>query len=191
MDSRNNPFTSKISQLCHRPNGRTLQTSLNYESSASFFCCLCHQRSQPDFVSKGKKELMPFIFPSGSVPRWRFPATFQLHYRDLCRDYDKNTCFLQFQSDQGHFSPFFFPPFFAITYQSSTWQADLPLFKQLTSLAARKALDLNLATTTTCVFHHLPTHHVHETSCPSRTRHDDFLSLYWNCWMFSQVWLRL
>lgn len=150
MDSGNNPFTSEISQLCHHLNGRTLQTSLNYESSVSFFCCLRHQRSQPDFVSKGKKELMPFIFPSGSVPRWRFPATFQLHYRDLCWDYDKNTCFLQFQSDQGHFSRYFF--FFAITYQSSTWQADLPLFKQLTSLAARKALDLNLASPRRHVF---------------------------------------
>lgn len=86
---------------------------------------------------------MPFIFVSGSIPHWRFPATFQVHYRDLCWDYDKNTCFLQFQSDQGHFGLYFFP--FAITYQSSALLNDLPLFKQLTSLSAKTALDLNLA----------------------------------------------
>lgn len=192
MDSRNNPFTSKISQLCHRPNGRTLQTSLNYESSVSFFCCRRHQRSQPNFVSKGKKELMPFIFPSGSVPRWRFPATFQLHYRDLCRDYDKNTCFLQFQSDQGHFSPFSFL-FFLCHHLSKLNMTGWSAFVQTADITCcQKSSGSKLSkSTTTCVFHHLPTHHVHETSCPSRTRHDDFLNLYWNCWMFSQVWLRL
>lgn len=35
--------------------------------------------------------------------------------------------------------------FLAITYQSSTQLNDLPLFKQLTSLAAKRALDLYLA----------------------------------------------
>lgn len=86
---------------------RTVPTFLNSNGSSVSFS-LCHQRSQPDSASKWKKKRMPFIFPSGSGPHWRFPATFQLHYRDLCRDYDKNTCFLQFQSDQGHFSLYFF-----------------------------------------------------------------------------------
>lgn len=83
---------------------------------------------------KQNKNNMPLFFPSCSVPQWRFPATFQVHYRALHWDYDKNTFFLPFWSDQGHFSLLFS---FAISYQSSTWLNNLPLFKQLTSLAAK------------------------------------------------------
>lgn len=101
---------------------------------------ICHLRLLPDFDSKWKnkkqkKKARPFISPSSSIPHWRFPATFQAHYRDLRWDYDKNTCFLPFWSDQGHFSLSFF---FAISYQSSTHLNDLPLFKQLTSLASKE-----------------------------------------------------
>lgn len=113
-------------------------------TTVSFSDCFCHQKSLSDFLVKINiyiyifiKKCSPFISPSSSTRRWRFPATFQVHYRDLCWDYDKNTCFLPFWSDQGHFSlSFFF--FSAISYQSCTQLNDLPLFKQLTSLAAKE-----------------------------------------------------
>lgn len=96
----------------------------------------CHQRSLPDFVSRWRrKKTKPGLLslPPAQFLSDVFPATFQVHYRDLCWDYDKNTCFLPFWSDQGHFSPSFFC---AISYQSCTQLNNLPLFKQLTSLAA-------------------------------------------------------
>lgn len=60
--------------------------------------------------------------------------------------------------------------FFAITYQSSTWQAELPLFKQLTSLAARKALDLNLASPRRHVFF-ITFQHIMYTRHPVHLQH--------------------
>lgn len=108
------------------------------------------------------KERTPFIFGSGSVRRWRFPATFQLHYRDLCRDYDKNTCFLQFQSDQGHFSLDFFPLRHHLSKLNATgWSA----FVQTADITrCQKSSGSKLSkSTSTCVFYHLPTHHVRES----------------------------
>lgn len=145
----------------------------------SFFYSFRHQRSQGDFVSKGKNRCL------SSFPRAEFCADVsQLHSNFITETFAeimiKTLASCNFKVIRDILAWIFFP--FAITYQSSTWLADLPLFKQLTSLAARKALDLNLASPRRHVF--FITFQPVVYASQSRTRHDDFLSLYWNSWMF-------
>lgn len=85
---------------------------------------------------------MPFIFSSGSISEWRFPATFQVHYRDFCWDYDKNTCFLPFWCDQGHFTLTFFLCHHLSKLSTAEWSA----FVQTADITcAQRLLDLYLA----------------------------------------------
>lgn len=184
MDSRNHPFTSKISRLCHHTDGRTLPASLN--SNDCVFLLFLWQSEVTARLCQQRKERL------SSLARAQFAADVsQLHSNFITETFAeimiKTLASCNFKVIRDILAWIFFP--FAITYQSSTRLADLPLFKQLTSLAARKALDLNLASPRRHVF--FITFQPIMYASQSQTRHDDFLSLHWKSWMFSQVWLRL
>lgn len=80
--------------------------------------CFCHYQDR-----KTKQENRPPSFPSSSIPHWRFPSTFLVHYRNVCWDYVRNTCFLLFWSDQGHFSLLFLLCYQLSKHQTTVWSA--------------------------------------------------------------------
>lgn len=76
----------------------------------------CHYQDR-----KTKQENRPPSFPSSSIPHWRFPSTFLVHYRNVCWDYVRNICFLLFWSDQGHFSLLFLLCYQLSKHQTTVW----------------------------------------------------------------------
>lgn len=122
--------------------------------------CFCHYQDR-----KTKQENRPPSFPSSSIPHWRFPHSLSITetFAEITLETLASCCFDPIRDILVYFF------FFAISYQSTKQPCDLPLFKQLTSLAAKEPTGAGHANSSS-IFerekHHCVLHNFTQTSLP-------------------------